>query len=62
MHIHSIIRELNYQGISYCHWKSNSHLKASFEGLTDFDILIARKDRQKFIKILNSFGFKRFEC
>lgn len=54
-----VFRQLHDEGISYCHWKSNEHLDRSFEGKTDFDLLIAKKDSQRFTQILFEHNFKR---
>ena len=58
MKIRNVIDTLNQQ-ISYCHFKSNQHLDESFDGKTDFDLLIHKKDIYKFQKIVSDFGFKR---
>ena len=57
--INKFFEDLNTSNIRYCHWKSNAHLKKSFEGKTDFDLLIDRNDVSKFYGILLKFRFKR---
>jgi len=52
-----LIKALNENEVSYCHWKSNEHLIPGIYGKTDLDILIRRQDSKKFIKILNGLGF-----
>lgn len=44
--------------ISYCHWKSNEHLREGIEGKTDLDILV--KPDRKVETTLNNAGFRRF--
>lgn len=51
--------ELNQAAIRYCHWKSNARLDLTLAGINDLDLLIHRKDRQRFIEILFRLGFKR---
>lgn len=46
--------------IVYIHWKSNEHLEAGLNGLTDLDILIKRTDRDSGLNILRSVGFIPF--
>lgn len=46
--------------IVYIHWKSNEHLEAGLNGLTDLDILINRTDRDSGLNILRSVGFIPF--
>ena len=57
--IKNLFSELNRRQIRYCHWKSNSHLNRSFNGKTDFDLLVDSKQIDEFILILNQFRFKR---
>lgn len=54
-----VFEAIHQAGLKYCHWKSNSHLKESFNGDTDFDLLIAREDASAFQRILLNAGFKR---
>ena len=54
-----LTHSLNSQGIRYCHWKSNLYLKDALAGDRDLDILVDRKDVQRFESILGSLGFKR---
>jgi len=58
MKIEDIIHKLNKE-IKYCHFKSNEHLSASFNGETDFDFLIHKNDIYKFQKLVIDLGFKR---
>lgn len=50
--------ELNRNGISYCHWKSNAMLDRSAKGLNDLDLLVNRSDALRFARILCDLGFK----
>jgi thymidylate kinase len=50
---------LNNSDVKYCSWKSNSHLRESFESRSDFDLLIAYEDTTKFLEILSNFNFKK---
>lgn len=54
----NIFAKLNTENIRYCHWKSNWHLSDSFEGDTDFDLLISPRDTNLFHNIINEFGLK----
>jgi len=56
-----LLRSLNEEGISYCHWKSNEHLRESLCGLTDLDVLVDRRSYRELYEVLNRLGFKRFE-
>ena len=47
-------------GISYCHWKSNEHLKEALDGDTDLDVLFDPAERVKLEKVLDGCGLKRF--
>lgn len=53
-----LLVELNRCGIRYCHWKSNSALGESLAGQTDVDLLIHRKDAERFRAILSQACFK----
>lgn len=51
---------LHDHGITYCHWKSNEHLEASFTGETDLDILFDPSQKERLGKFLSDAGFKKF--
>lgn len=51
---------LHAEGIRYCHWKSNEHLRASMTGMTDIDVLVERGASQALERILAGTSFKRF--
>jgi thymidylate kinase len=58
--VHDLLRTFHEVGISYCHWKSNEHLGAAVEGLTDLDILVESSRQADLQGILAKTGFKRF--
>ena len=43
--------------VNYCHWKSNEHLGAGLDGLTDLDILMESNNREKGVQILRDLNF-----
>ncbi|MEZ4825148.1 MAG: hypothetical protein R3C61_02470 [Bacteroidia bacterium] len=57
--VSEVFEALNDAQVNYCHWKSTVRLKESFQGQTDFDLLVDRRDAGKLYQILNEFGFKR---
>ena len=60
--IEQLLNDLNSNGISYCHWKSNEHLEAAANGNTDLDILFAENQSQRAIEILKRNKFHLFEA
>ena len=46
--------------LTYCHWKSNEHLGAAVDGLTDLDILVDRRRSPVLQRTLAESGFRRF--
>jgi thymidylate kinase len=50
--------ELDSAGISWCHWKSNEALDRSASGENDLDLLVRRRDAQRFEEALERLGFK----
>lgn len=56
-----LLRTLNEDGIPYCHWKSNEHLRESLLGLTDLDVLVDRRSYRELSSVLDRLGFKRFD-
>ena len=56
-----IFTALNREKIAYCHFKSNKYLDDGLEGTTDLDVLVASDDYNDFIRIITSYGFKKFE-
>ena len=57
--VNCLIEKLKHEGIVFCHWKSNFHLKDALAEGGDFDLLIDRKDAQRFEHVLATLGFKR---
>lgn len=57
--VEKLCQDLKESGIHYCHWKSNARVDLSMSGENDLDLLIHRKDKQRFIEILFRLGFKR---
>jgi len=58
--VNILIEAWHSEDVNYCHWKSIDHLEASYDGLTDLDILISAKDAKKAEKIAISLGFVKF--
>ena len=53
---------LDEAGIRYCHFKSNQHLEAALQGITDMDVLVDRRAGPKLTEILGGLGCKRFSA
>jgi thymidylate kinase len=53
-----LCEELDAASVSYCHWKSNQALDRSARGDNDLDLLVRRRDAQRFAEILRRLGFK----
>jgi hypothetical protein len=58
----ALTARLHAAGIVYCHWKSNEHLKAAVQGLTDLDVLVDRRASASLRGVLSDAGFKRFDA
>jgi hypothetical protein len=58
--VRDLFSRLHNANVTYCHWKSNEHLGASLEGLTDLDLLVDRHRVADLQRILAESGFKRF--
>ena len=54
-----LFEEFHEQGVSYCQWKSNEHLREGLTGGTDLDIIVDQPDAVE--RILLRHGFKRFD-
>lgn len=50
----STLKKLESKDITYCHWKSNEHLKDGLEGSTDLDILVSDSCRDKCYEVLEN--------
>lgn len=46
------------EGIVYCHWKSNDALDRAVRGDSDLDLLVRRRDAQRFTAVIRDLGFK----
>ncbi len=57
--VRNLCKELNDNGIVYCHWKSNNKIDRSASGDNDLDLLVARSHVQQFTEILCRLGFKQ---
>lgn len=57
--VRRLCRALDTEDISYCHWKSTEALDRSACGDNDLDLLVARRDTQRFIELLHRLGFKQ---
>jgi thymidylate kinase len=56
--IERLSSDLDDASISWCHWKSNEALARSAGGENDLDLLVRRRDAQRFAEILRRLGFK----
>lgn len=54
-----LCHELWTSGVRYCHWKSNDMLVRSVRGENDLDLLIHRRDAQRFARVLTRLGFRQ---
>jgi len=62
MHIiKQIFKEFEIQNVRYCHFKSNQNLSKSFNGDTDFDVLVDPECKAKSDIILTELNCKKFE-
>jgi thymidylate kinase len=52
--------DLSRSGVRYCQFKSNAHLVAGLEGVTDLDLLFDGRQVELVEEILARHGFKRF--
>ena len=48
--------------LRYCHWKSNEHVDAAVQGLTDLDVLVEPGCSDDLQRILAESGFRRFQA
>ncbi|MGE5764747.1 MAG: hypothetical protein ACM3ZF_13000 [Mycobacterium leprae] len=56
--VRRLCHELRTANVTYCHWKSNTALERSAWGDNDLDLLVLRRDAQRFTEILIRLGFK----
>lgn len=60
--IRLLLRSLHQAEVLYCHWKSNEHLSASMQGLTDLDVLVDRRHHDRMQLALADAGFRPFRA
>ena len=58
----ALFARLHAERITYCHWKSNEHLRPSMLGLTDLDLLVHHGSASRLPQVLETLGFKRFQA
>jgi hypothetical protein len=58
--VRDLLSRLHEANLAYCHWKSNEHLGAAVDGLTDLDVLVDPRRVFDLQSILAKSGFKRF--
>jgi len=58
--VRDLLARLHEADLAYCHWKSNEHLGAALDGMTDLDILVERGRDRDLQRILAESGFRRF--
>lgn len=62
MHIiEKIALNMDKLNVKYCHFKSNEHLYESFQGISDFDILVDSRFKKEVDSVLIKHNCKRFE-
>jgi thymidylate kinase len=57
--VRELCRRLQDAGVSYCHWKSNEHLRPATLGETDLDLLVAGDATLLVAQVLSQAGYKR---
>ncbi len=50
--VQQLFEQLNRDGVTYCHWKSNEHLMKGLVGDTDLDVLVSPESRDTACDIL----------
>ena len=60
--IERLLKTLEQNGINYCHWKSNEHLKEALDGDTDLDVLFDPAQRRELERVFDECGLKRFRA
>lgn len=56
--VRQLCTALDAEAVRYCHWKSNAAIDRTASGDNDLDLLIDRKDRERFTAIVSALGFK----
>lgn len=60
--IEQLLKALDENKITYCHWKSNEHLSPALQGDTDLDVLFDPAQRTELERVLDECGLKRFRA
>ena len=60
--IENLLNALDEHQITYCHWKSNEHLKEALNGDTDLDMLFEPSQRREIEHVFAYCGLKRFRA
>ena len=60
--IKKLLKALDEHSITYCHWKSNEHLKDALNGDTDLDMLFDPAKRTELERVFDDCGLKRFRA
>lgn len=59
--VRELVHALEKEKVRYCHFKSNEHLDAALQGLTDLDVLFDEAQKECVEKVVASCGFFRGE-
>ena len=54
----SLIDALAAEHVAYCHWKSNDAQDRAVRGDSDLDLLVARRDQDRFNAVIRDLGFR----
>lgn len=60
--VRNLLGRLHAAKLRYCHWKSNEHVDAAIQGLTDLDVLVEQGRGDDLQRILAESGFRRFQA
>lgn len=60
--VRALLDRLHGQKLQYCHWKSNEHVAAAVQGLTDLDVLVENGRSDDLQRSLAESGFRRFQA
>lgn len=60
--IKRLLKAFDDNNITYCHWKSNEHLKEALDGDTDLDVLFDPAQRTRLECVFDECGLKRFRA
>ena len=56
--VRDLLTQFSASAITYCHWKSNYHIRYALAGAEDLDLLVAANDFPRFVDVLMRHGFK----